>query len=143
MTCFLFFFIDTLCSHFANGKAHGNLCRQFCVTRALQPESCQTFHVGKEVVFSAFIEESQKVSRTQLLIPFRIRKSKVRRSLFVCLLSSAGLRVYPISDYGRPMIRIYPRAAERPTALRVGRQFPQGVASSPHPLFPFLSDSTR
>ena len=57
------FFIDTLCSHFANGKAHGNLCRQFCVTRALQPESCQTFHVGKEVVFSATLQDnSQKVS---------------------------------------------------------------------------------
>ena len=71
LTCFLSsFFIDTLCSHFANGKAHGNLCRQFCVTRALQPESCQTFHVGKEVVFSAFIEESQKVSTQQIINSF-------------------------------------------------------------------------
>ena len=52
------------------------------------------------------------------------------------LLSSAGLRVYPISDCGRPMIRIYPRAAERPSVLR---QFPQGVAlPQPYPLSPLL-----
>ena len=69
------FFIDTLCSHFANGKAHGNLCRQFCVTRALQPESCQTFHVGKEVVFSATMEESQKVSHAVHLEQNRFRIS--------------------------------------------------------------------
>ena len=50
------FFIDTLCSHFANGKAHGNLCRQFCVTGDLQPKACQTFHAGKEVVFQATLE---------------------------------------------------------------------------------------
>ena len=63
--------------------------------------------------------------------------------LFVCLFRSAGLRVYPISDYGCPVIRILSSSTERPSLLRVGRQFPQGVASSPHPLFPFLSDSTR
>jgi len=48
--------IDTVCSHFANGKAHGNLCRQFCVTGDLQPKACQTFHAGKEVVFQATLE---------------------------------------------------------------------------------------
>ena len=49
-------FLDTVCSHFANGKAHGNLCRQFCVTGDLQPKACQTFHAGKEVVFQATLE---------------------------------------------------------------------------------------
>jgi len=48
--------IDKMCDHFANGKAHGNLCRHFCVTGSITPQSCQTFHMGKEVVFSANYE---------------------------------------------------------------------------------------
>ena len=50
-----------MCDHFANGKAHGNLCRHFCVTGSITPQSCQTFHLGKEVVFSANYE-NQPVS---------------------------------------------------------------------------------
>ena len=52
---------DKMCDHFANGKAHGNLCRHFCVTGSITPQSCQTFHMGKEVVFSANYE-NQPVS---------------------------------------------------------------------------------
>jgi len=48
--------IDTMCQHF-NGKAHGNLCRSFCVSNSLIPQNCQTFHVGKEVVFSANFDD--------------------------------------------------------------------------------------
>ena len=46
-----------MCQHFANGKAHGNLCRSFCVSNSLIPKNCQTFHVGKEVVFSANFDD--------------------------------------------------------------------------------------
>ena len=54
---FVYNFSDTMCQHFANGKAHGNLCRSFCVSSSLIPQNCQTFHVGKEVVFSANFDD--------------------------------------------------------------------------------------
>lgn len=71
-----FYFLDTLCSHFADGKAHGNLCRQFCVTGDLQPDSCQTFHAGKEVVFKAYLE-NQPVSL--LCKSFMLKKDVAKR----------------------------------------------------------------
>ena len=57
ISCLFTIFSDTMCQHFANGKAHGNLCRSFCVSNSLIPQNCQTFHVGKEVVFSANFDD--------------------------------------------------------------------------------------
>ena len=121
LTLLAFFnFSDTLCSHFANGKAHGNLCRQFCVTRALQPQSCQTFHVGKEVVFAANLEETQPVSNgVQMSRPLHAAISKIlilqvfvkgRRKDFMAHPEEAlhwGSEVFPSESDFQLMVKSY------------------------------------
>jgi len=49
--------LDKLCEDVESGKAVGNLCKVVC-SGALKVEDCQTFHLGKEVVFKASLHDS-------------------------------------------------------------------------------------
>lgn len=44
----------TLCSLYKDGVAMGDMCHAICVSKSLVPDSCEAWHGGKEVVFSAF-----------------------------------------------------------------------------------------
>ena len=92
-------FSDQLCSHFANGKAHGNLCRQFCVTRELEAKTCQTFHTGKEIVFKASIQDQKVNARLQLFT--KLTNSDQPKSHFVLLAKPRARLWLKVFDWKR------------------------------------------
>lgn len=42
-----------LCREYADSVVVGELCEDFCVTKAIKPNTCLPMHFGKEVVFTA------------------------------------------------------------------------------------------
>jgi len=49
--------LDRLCEDVESGRAVGNLCKVVC-SGALVVKDCETFHLGKEVVFKASLHDS-------------------------------------------------------------------------------------
>jgi len=54
--------LENVCDQYSYGEVVGNLCDTFCGEKAsLIVDSCQTWHGGKDIVFSATIDENKKI----------------------------------------------------------------------------------
>lgn len=49
------------CKQYKDSAATGDLCRPLCDDGRISSLSCQTFHAGKEAVFSAVKDENTKL----------------------------------------------------------------------------------
>ena len=65
--------LGTVCNQHSRGEIAGDLCDKFCGSSAtLVLDSCQSWHGGKEIVFSATLDNKKVGDRQAFLFDFMV-----------------------------------------------------------------------